>query len=394
MPVAAQSAGRQPLPGTPSDGGVTLIDRDSPASQSGVLRLWRTYSTSGARVILKVYRPESDRLVLVGASALETVPPGRFATFTCMIPVSRNDYIGCYCPDSTCIDRFPNGVVFRADGDVGTVLTSQLLSESGTPALYAATTPSVDIPSTADRNLVLPVAARTPGYNNTMWLTSFELFNPSYTAVTATLFLNLSDRDNTTPAASARIEVPGRATVVFEDLMWEVFQMQQATGAVDVVALSPVLAHARISNNGTGNGSFGQLVPALPSRWASGKDHVAGFNPNGDNVYLFEVREDESWRTNLGVVNISSVPLTVLIRAWDDDEEVGRPLAVNVEPRSHTQISRILNVLSAPGHLHQLLLQVNAAETTSGRFFAYASRVDNRTGDAVFLMGVRESSLP
>jgi len=39
-------------------------------------------------------------------------------------------------------------------------------------------------------------------------------------------------------------------------------------------------------------------------------------------------------------------------------------------------------------------LEAVAAAGSSGRFFSYISRVDNGSGDAIFLLGEREASLP
>jgi hypothetical protein len=155
-----------------------------------------------------------------------------------------------------------------------------------------------------------------------------------------------------------------------------------------------VIAHARIANVGGGQGTYGQLVPGVPAGWAIGDDDAPGFNANADDVYLFEVREDADWRTNLGIANITIEPLTVVVRAIAPSGVVGETLRVDLEPVSQTQISRVLNRLRAPGDIPGLRLQVSAAEGSEGRFFAYASRVDNATGDAVFLLGSRESALP
>ena len=114
--AAAQSAGRVPEAGTATTGGTTLVDNQNRVTSTGVLRLWQAYSTQGGRALLKVYRPEGSRLVMVGASAMETVPAGEVATFECSIPVSRNDIIGVFCPDAGCVDRFADGQALSVAG--------------------------------------------------------------------------------------------------------------------------------------------------------------------------------------------------------------------------------------------------------------------------------------
>ena len=390
----AQTAGRDPQAGSPLAGGVTYVDLDHPVTSSGELRMWRVVSSAGARVLLKVFRPEGERLLLVGTSALQTVPAGGVATFSCWIPVARNDLVGCYCPDSTCADAFADGLVLAADGDVGTSPSSLFSTGIGSPSIFAAGSHLADVPATASTDLVVPVVGRTPGLGGTVWRTRLELFNTAAVETTVALFLNLSDRDNTTPAASAQLAVPPRATLIVEDLIAETFGLDEAVGSVDVVASAPVIAHARIANVGSEIGTFGQAVPGLPASWAVGDEEVPGFNPNGDRLYLFEARQDTGFRTNLGIASVVATPLTVEVRAMLGEQTVGTPLTLTLEPFSHTQVNRVLGEMGVPPGMSGVRLEAAAAAGSGGRFFAYISRVDNGSGDAVFLLGEREPVMP
>ncbi len=392
--LPAQEAGRDPAPGTPAPGGATYLDAEHPVTASGELRLWRVHSTSGARVMLKVWRPEGERLVQVGTSPLEAVPPGATATFVCRIPVSRGDLIGCTCPDATCVDRFADGLALVADGDVGTAPAAGFAAGVGTPALAAGTSPLLDIPSAAGTDLVLPVAARNPGLNGTRWTTDLEIFNIADRATTVALFFNLSDTDNTTPAGSAQVVVPARSVLTFSDAVGQLFALDDVTGSLDLVASAPILAHARIANIGGGQGSFGQHVPAVPAEWAVGDDGEPGLAPNADVVQLFEVREDTAWRSNLGVVNVAAVPLEVEVRALTGTVVVGSTLALQLPPFAHTQVTRVLDLIGVAPGTPGVRLVVAAAPGTGGRLLAYLSRVDNLTGDAVFVPGATQLPLP
>jgi len=373
--------------------GVTVLDKENRVSISGVLRLWQAYSSNGARAMLKVYRPEGSRLVLVGSSALETVPAAEVTTMSCAIPVARNDLIGVYCPDATCVDHFADGEALRVAGDVGTEFLAAFEDEVGTPAIFAGTSISLDVPSAAAKDLVIPVAARNPGTNGTLWTTSLEIFNPADQEVQAALYFNRSGEDNTVPAADAHLLIPARATAIFDDVLHELFELEEDQGSIDIVSASNLIAHARIANVGSGEGSFGQLVPAQPVDWALGDDDAPGINPNGDIYYLYELREDAEWRSNVGLTNTSGLDLAIELRAFVGTAVVGEPLVVVVKPYSHRQLNRVLITMGVPEGRRGVRLNVSAASGSAGRFFAYASRVDNTTGDAVFLPGAREPSL-
>jgi hypothetical protein len=343
--------------------------------------------------MLKVYRPDGDRLLLVGTSPLETVTAGDVATFSCRIPVARNDLIGCFCPDSTCVDAFSDGDTMSAAGDLGSSPLNLFAPGVGSPAIFAAGSLLADVPSTAATDLVVPVVARTPGLNGTVWSTSLEIHNTSDRIAEIALFFNRSNQNNTTPAASAQAAIQPMSTLVFDDLLLDAFELGDDIGSVDIVSSEPIFAHARIANYGGVSGSFGQSSAAVPVAWALGEDDVPGTNPAADNATLFECREGADFRCNLGITSVANVPLTVAVTAWIGPDSVGTPLALDLEPFSHTQVNRVLQSMgiSATGGVR---LNVSAAPGSSGRFFAYMSSIDNLSGDAVFLLGDRVSTLP
>ena len=392
-PAAAQQAGRDPAPGLPQPGGVTMIDTEHPVTSSGTLDLWRATSTQGARVMLKVYRPEGNRLVLVGTSSLETVAAGEVATFASRIPVARNDLIGCYCPDSSCVDAFADGTTLAADGDPGTSLRSAFNLGTGTPAIFAAGSLLGDVPSTAATDLVVPVVARTPGLNGTIWSTSLEIHNPGDQSAEIALFFNRSGFDNTTPAASAQAVVEARSTAVFDDLLVEAFELADDAGSLDIASSVPVFAHARIANYGGAAGSYGQSAPAVPAAWALGNDDVPGADPDADVATLFECRENADSRCNLGIASTANTPIAVQVTAWSGPDAVGTPLTLELDPFSHTQVNRVLQTMGAAA-AGGIRLEIVGGPGSAGRFFAYMSSVDNQSGDAVFLLGDRVPTLP
>jgi hypothetical protein len=384
----------EPGPGDPTVGGKTLIDDLNRMTATGELRFWRAHSSDGGRAMLKVYRPEGSRLVLVGASPLETLPPGQTSLFEIRIPVNRNDLIGVYCPDANCVDQMSGGQSLVAEGDRGTSQTADFASSSGTPAIHAGTTRAFNGPSRGDERLVLPVVGRGPGAAGTQWLSSLELFNTSATEIDVVLFFNRSGQDNTTPAAQASLSVPARGLVVIDDLLAEAFLLNDANGSVDIQASAPVIAHSRIANVGGADGTYGQLVPAIPERWAMGDDTAPGLDAKVDVVSLFEVRHDADFRTNIGAANVSGVPLQIEVRAFLDTSPIGQMTVLELPPFSHRQLNGILPTLGIPNGTFGVRLELAAAAGSAGRFVAYASVVDNSTGDAVFQLGERQPQLP
>ncbi|RLE26719.1 MAG: hypothetical protein DRJ61_18175 [Acidobacteria bacterium] len=344
--------------------------------------------------MLKVFRPEGNRLVLVGTSSLVTLPPAEIGTFRCSIPVSMNDIIGCYCPDTNCADRSTTGLVLEADGDVGTSQSDVFQNQIGVPAVFASTTWSFDVPSMAANDLVIPVVGRGPGAAGTQWVTSLEIFNTGVREVHVALYFNRSGIDNTTPSASAQAFIPARSVLVIEDLLLETFETQAALGSVDLIASENIIAHSYITNSGSAVGTYGQKVTAVPADWALGDDEAPGLEPNADIAYLFALVENERFRTNVGICNVSGLVLEVDLEAFDGTSPVGNPIRLTLPPFSHQQINRVLYAIDAADHSSGLRLNVSAAPGSNARFIAYSSRVDNGSGDAVFQIADRQPPLP
>ncbi|MCD4750583.1 MAG: hypothetical protein K8R59_14530 [Thermoanaerobaculales bacterium] len=392
-PTTAQNAGVSPVSGVPSSGGITILDDENRVTATGTLRYWRAYSTHGGRAMLKVFRPEGSRLVLVGSSPLVTLPPAEIGTFHCSIPVSRNDLVGCYCPDTNCIDQSTTGLILVADGDLGTSQADVFQDQTGGPALFASTTRSFDVPSRAGADVVIPVVGRGPGATGTQWVTSLEVFNTGVQEAQVALYFNLSGMDNTTPAASSHAVIPARSMLLVEDLLLETFDTEDAVGSVDLIASERIIAHANITNIGDAAGTYGQRVPAVPAVWGLGDDEAPGLEPNADIAYLFAAVENDSFRTNAGVCNLSGFALDVDMAAYDGTSPVGETIRLTLPAFSHVQVNHVLNELDAVGDHSGLRLNVTAVPGSEGRFLAYSSRVDNITGDAVFQIADRQPPL-
>lgn len=344
--------------------------------------------------MLKVYRPEGNRLVLIGTSPLVSLAPGETTTASCDIPVSKNDLIGCFCPDINCVDRLPEGAILAADGDRGTGLSDVFENQSGGLALFASTTRSFDVPTRAEKDLVIPVVGRGPGAAGTRWVTSLEVFNTGVEEALVALYFNRTEIDNTRPASSAQAVIPARGLLIVDDLLLETFDIEAAVGSVDLIASEAIIAHARIANQDEETGSYGQMVSGVPAAWGLGDDQAPGLEPNADIAYLFAVVENEEYRTNVGVCNLSGFDLEVDVSAFDETSPVGEDLRLSLPPFSHIQVNQVLEELEAETSSRPLRLNVTAVEGSSGRFLAYSSRIDNTTGDAVFQMADRQAPLP
>lgn len=151
--------------------------------------------------------------------------------------------------------------------------------------------------------------------------------------------------------ASAPVTTPVR----FTNILTELFHRDGTMGLLRATVPLGARATARIFTQSAG-GTFGQFVPFLPAGSHGGE--------------LIQIESSADFRTNLGAANPGAEPVRALFNLFDAE---GAELAI---------IDRTLQ----PFELVQFPLPVNAARVrVDGNVLAYASVVDNRSGDAIYV---------
>ncbi|MCU0303222.1 MAG: hypothetical protein MUC56_04070 [Thermoanaerobaculales bacterium] len=231
---------------------------------------------------------------------------------------------------------------------------------------------TVDCPSCrpppSSSTLVIPAAARTAGDAGTLWTTTLELVNPGTAPVAADVELLPGPG---TAAATVRRTVAGGATLAIEDVVLELLG-GRGLGALRVASATPLVATTRTATTGDG-GSYGQGIPARPAADAAS---------DGDAIRLFGFGDPADLRTNLGLVNPGSDEVSLVVRVYDAEAEVLGEHNETLSGSSWLQLNRVLETL---GVAADAALAVVRQTSASGRFSAYASVVDERTGDPTFL---------
>ena len=140
----------------------------------------------------------------------------------------------------------------------------------------------------------------------------------------------------------------------FPNILTELFARDNVLGLLALDLPAGAIATARISTPSDG-GSYGQFVPFTSS-------------VHGGDLIQIEVSDD--FRTNLGAANTGIAPVVARFTAFD---AAGGELGTT---------ERVLQ----PFELVQFPLTVSAARVrVEGDVLAYASTVDNRSGDAIFV---------
>jgi PKD repeat protein len=216
---------------------------------------------------------------------------------------------------------------------------------------------------------VVPAAAHSPGAQGTNWVSDVAVHNPSSQAIAVNLYFMGRGRDNS-GITGERIELPGEATVGLHDIVLDLFGSSNTSGAILVGAESTVRVASRTYNDDA-SGTYGQFIPGLPARDSVG---------SGRQVFLIQLTRSSVFRTNVGWVNLGSSELDLSIRLVGADGVAIGDHQASVPPYGYGQANDIL-----PINIDDAMAVISTSSPDAS-FFAYASVVDNHTGDPILIL--------
>ena len=216
--------------------------------------------------------------------------------------------------------------------------------------------------------LLVSAAAHTPGSEGSFWISSAQLINAGEQPATAGI--ELLPGSGSPPATLSHGLEPGEALTI-ADIVGDLLGGRGA-GALRLTATGALVATTRTATTSDG-GSYGQGIPA------AGETTVA---VDGEAVRLIGFSEDAGFRTNLGLVNPGADEVSLIIRFYDREAASLGDTEQVLGPESWIQLNRVFadfGISSVVGSI------VTRQTSKTGSFSAYASVVDEQTGDPTFL---------
>lgn len=260
-------------------------------------------------------------------------------------------------------------------GDLSAVVT---VNNFGRILCYASVLDNLSsdpiyVPGVATNNaatdLVIPAAAATDGAFGTSWRTDMRALSVDGGASVMVSFIPTDGSE----VLSRSFDFDGSGMLGIDDIVSELGG--SGSGALLLEATHDMVATSRTYNTGPG-GTFGQFVPASPAWWRHDLQTVTG------------IRRSQDYRSNVGMVwpNSSAYPFDVVVRLVDDYGHLLGSDRRRVDGPQHIQINDVFNALRVPW-LDNCRVDFEVAERHTDPYIgvtAYASVIDNRTGDAVY----------
>jgi hypothetical protein len=223
----------------------------------------------------------------------------------------------------------------------------------------------------------LAAVAQQPGAAGTSWVSDAVLFNPNDDMAYVELRYHREGRDNSGAEGTA-FRLGPRSSVLLDDLVETTFESGGSSGAVVVISSAALEITSRTYNDDD-TGTFGQFIPAVPEeRWISGVDPAV----------LLQLTGTDRYRSNIGFANLGPEHLEVTVELFAADAGAIETLTATLPPYSYDQLN---GVFAGKAVVEDGYAVVRAA-SEEARYLAYASVVDNATGDPIFIAPVEAGS--
>jgi CubicO group peptidase (beta-lactamase class C family) len=209
----------------------------------------------------------------------------------------------------------------------------------------------------------IAAAAHGDGLHESVWRTDVFLLNQSDQTATAELRFRAGDGH----AATTVVPVARGQQVVVSDVVAQMGMI--GSGSIEVFSDGPLLASSRTYTTGEA-GTYGLFLDGVPAREAAAE---------GDTVWLPQLRHNEEFRTNIGLVNSGHVEARVRILLYDRS---GAELASRwrtIEPGGWVQLQEAFSRLAGRTNIDAGYARIEISRGDS--VIAFASVIDNVTND-------------
>jgi uncharacterized repeat protein (TIGR01451 family) len=245
--------------------------------------------------------------------------------------------------------------------------------------------------------LIIPAVAHADGINS-KFQSDVRVTNSSAQPMKYQITFTPTGEAGITQGKQTTVDIdPGR-TIALDDVLESWFGSNGATGTLEVRPLTATtnstsaalpaglanlltFASSRTFNT-TSNGTFGQYIPAIPFAAFVGR----ASDPTKSTILsLQQIAQSAAYRTNLGIVEGSGDPASVLVSVFGDDGHKLTEFTQDLKGGQHIQLNSILaqkNVQVNDGRIEIKVV------SPAGKVTAYASVLDNLTNDPLLVTPV------
>ncbi len=273
----------------------------------------------------------------------------------------------------------PTGATGRTTGEATAVV--------GVPVSVSVVTPLTPATrsSPAADSLIVPSVGHLDGIDS-HWQSDVRVTNIGHSKQMYSL--TFTPDDPSQDARMTQITVADGGTAALDDIVrnWYGYGEfgESANGVLEIHPASTDTIVSSRTYDVTSNGTLGQYVAAIPIENFIG--HAAADAP-AQALSLQQIAQSAAYRTNFGLVEAAGQPAGVVMSVFDTAGNRLKEIPVQIQPFQHLRLNQML-ATNGISDLPDGRVEVRVA-SGDGRVTAYASVVDNGTGDPLLVSGAR-----
>lgn len=328
-----------------------------------------------------------------GAAGLEITPDkttakaGEEVTFTFYPPVATSqDYVdfnfgdmqkGKVTFNSGCLIFGGCTQIRHAYAGKGTYAVSAQGSING--EIVSGATQVVVAEDPLEGYLFVPTAAHLPGYQGTLWRTDLVVQN--FGSESSRFDIAILPRTGANPdPEKVTITLEPQECTRYDDVLKTLFDYEGAAALQLRILDGTIIANSRTYNQ-TAVGTYGQYVPAFK------RSEALTTLQYGRLIQLaHQPSSDSGFRTNLGLLNASPAAISVDVFLYDRLGSLLGSKSYTLGVFEYRQIDKVFEQVT-PAAVDNGYIDVRTP-TGGARFFAFASVIDNVTGDPTYVPAI------
>jgi hypothetical protein len=224
--------------------------------------------------------------------------------------------------------------------------------------------------------LWVPAAAHTPGVGTSRWRTDLAVLNSCPTEAVVEIRLHAGDE-----VLQETFIVASEEQQIFTDVV-ALLTPANTSGALEVVSEFGVNVTSRTYNQSS-TGTFGVGLDGVTPQ--------AGFD-TGATAFLQQLREDGSFRTNIGALNMAPSPAIVSVELIDRTGALVGDFQLEIPPGETVQDNRPFRRRFGRSNIVGGYARLRVDSGTG--VYPYATVIDNATGDPTAVLPRSDAECP
>jgi hypothetical protein len=222
----------------------------------------------------------------------------------------------------------------------------------------------------------IPAVARAGGVPPTFWSSELVILSTSDLPQDVEVVFTPRNKDGWTNFQSVNVGFAANSAQSWDDVLNEIFSRDGA-GSLEIRG-SGLVVSSRTSTPAAGGGSYGLSVPPLEPEDLL---MVGGVN----QAYAGGLRENEDWRTNFGVCEVSGKSITIRVTIYDDSMTSLGDKTINLGPYQNKQINRVIRDITREENTVSDRVIGVEVRAGAGKVGAYLTVIENTTGDSTYI---------